>query len=104
MLTYEYIEKAIEAGSGFTAMCWRVTKVEIWPAQNTQVIMTLTGWKDIDAFLAGKAAMETTTVSFDHAEEMTSYPAIFGDLLTKRLSDPKFVGGQYKTKDVEEPV
>lgn len=103
-MTYEYIEKAIEASSGFTALCWRVTKVEIWPAQNTQVIMTLTGWKDIDAFLEGKGAMETKTVSFDHAEELTSYPAIFGDLLTKILSDPVFAGGEYKTKEVPDPI
>ena len=105
MLTYEYIEKAIEAPSGFEALCWRVTKVEIFPAQNTLVIMTLTGWKDIDAFLDEKAPMTTKTVSFDHAEDtMDSYGAVFADLLEKILGDPLFAGGVYKTKNVPDAV
>ena len=99
-MTYEYINKAIESPSGFEAACWRVTKVEIYPGQNPQILLTITGWKDIDAYLDGKAVMAVKNVSFDHAEEMPRYPAVFGDLLSKILTDPQFEGGSYATKDV----
>ena len=99
-MMYEYIEKNIESATGCDATCWRVQKVEIYPGQNVNIQLVIYGWKDIDAYLAGKVHMATRTVNFEHAEEMPSYPAVFTDFLTKMLSDLEFAGGTYKTKEV----
>lgn len=102
MKTYEYIEKVIEASSGYEAKCWRVWKIEMYPGQNVSVKMILQGWKDMDAFLADKSSISVTEVNFDHAELMEGYGVTFAGLLAKILADNQFVGGTYKTVEVAE--
>lgn len=98
----EYIEKTLETDSGCAASCWRVVKVELHNGKVITVVVTLHGWKDIDAFMAGKTCMDTRTIAVDGGELMPSYAAVVQDLLTTILSSTAFIGGEYKT--AEEPI
>ena len=99
---YEYLEKAIEQTTGYSPMCWRCSEVHFTMGQDIRCNLVFEGWKDAKAFAAGAMpSAEKVYVSFNHCEQMASYPAVFRELMGRVIDDPKFLNADYKTITVK---
>jgi len=93
----KYLEKSVEVESGNTPNCWRNDLIQIQVRDaGVTVQMVLLGWKDINAYKAGKAPTGTKTVVIEHAETLPEYNAMFQVFLTYIVADPAFVGAVLK--------
>jgi hypothetical protein len=98
--TYEYLEKSVATEYGYPATAWRCVRLEVeLGMEHPTGVLTFRGWKDMDAFFAGKPAMASERVVIENAETLTNYAPLFQELLTKVISTPggTFEGAVYKT-------
>ncbi len=96
----EYIKKAVETDSGHDAECWVMTGVWLDVSANKGVI-TLTGYKDIDALVAKKSTLGTKQVVIEDLTQMDSYDAVRADVLGLVATDERFEGMTVEEKEVE---
>jgi len=102
-VTYQYIEKNIECGTGDIAQCWRSQMLKIKMGESVTISVRMLGYSDIDAFVAGKSVIEVQKSTIDNAQEMPEYSTAFTAIFNKLTeAGEDFEGGILKTVEIEE--
>lgn len=93
----KYLEKEIDAETGYKPIVWRCNSVRIVIEEvGVTVYLGLLGWKDVAACMAGKRHDDAKTVVLEHAEALPAYQQVFSAFLGEIVKDPMFVDAELK--------
>lgn len=102
MATYQYLKKPVEQASGFAPECWRVKQIQMSiTGDSPYAVIRFEGYKDFDAFIAGKPSSdEECAIVVNHLDQLTTYPALFAEMMGRVLTEGALAGAEFKEVEV----